>query len=552
MNVGFMMMLILTVAGLALAAVLSEHSVLVLGWLLVMLVLSWLVLDRWAHRPLRRLTRYAQAVAQHEAEVPVLAVSGDWSVLARSLSILADARKEDERVVVAERAARQDSEVRLKETEERYAIAVRGASDGLWELNVRSEAMHLAPRWKAMLGFRDQEVPDSLEGWKSRLHPADRAAVVAALSAHIANATEKFESEHRMVHRDGSYRWVLSRGLALRHGDGAAHRVAGIDTDITQFKRLEDVMMHVAEGTSGCTGDDFFRSLVQHFAMSLNVRIAFVTECLDDPPTRVRALACWKDGGFVSGVEYDLEGTPCKEVFADGVTVLHPRDVEEKFPIERGKDFDSYLGVPIVDATGSVIGHLAFFDNKEMDTGLLPASIYRIFSARAAAELIRVRTERAVLEIANRLYGVRGDACLQTLVEQFARQLGVREAFVCECIDEPATRVRMLAHWNKGQHAYKVEFDLSGTTCEHVIHDGRTLFVAEGVGKRWPREGTLDRDSYLGMPCFDAEGKIIGHIACMNGGPMRPELPDQAILKLFSERAALELERRRLLARAAA
>ncbi|MFN0303394.1 MAG: PAS domain-containing protein [Burkholderiales bacterium] len=552
MNVGLVITLIVSVAGLALAALLPEHTVLVLAWFLALLVLSWVVLDRWAHRPLKRMTRYAQALAQREAPEQLPQASGDWSVIAQSVSAVAETREKVERAVVAERAARQDVEERLKEIEERYTIAVRGASDGLWDLTVRSGAMHLAPRWKAMLGFRDQEVPDSLEGWKSRLHPADREAVVAALSAHIDNATEKFESEHRMVHRDGTIRWVLSRGVALRHGDDSSHRVVGMDTDITPFKRLEAVMMHVAEGTSGSTGEAFFRSLVQHFAMSLNVRVAFVTECMDDPATRVRALACWKDGSFVSGLEYDLDGTPCKEVFAKGLTVLHPRDVEARFPIERGKDFESYLGVPIVDVAGRVIGHLAFFDNKEMDVGLLPRSIYRIFAARAAAEMMRARTERAVLELANRLYGVRGDACLQMLVEEFARQLGVREAFVCECIDEPATRVRMLAHWNKGQHTYKVEFDLSGTACEHVIHDGRMLFIAEGVGERWPREATLDRDSYLGVPCFDAEGKIIGHIACMNGGPMRPELPDQAILKLFSERAALELERCRLLARMAA
>ncbi len=552
MNVGLMTVLVLSVAGLALAALLPEHTVLVLGWFLALLVLSWFVLDRWAHRPLKRMTRYAQAVAQGEAPEQLSQASGDWSVIAQSLSAIAETREKLERAVVAERAARQGVEERLKDTEERYAIAVRGASDGLWELNVRSGSMHLAPRWKAMLGYRDQEVPDSLDGWKSRLHPADREAVVLALTEHIESASEKFESEHRMVHRDGTFRWVLSRGLALRHGDGPAHRVVGIDTDITQFKRLEDVMMHVAEGTAGSTGKDFFRSLVQHFAMSLQVRVAFVTECLDHPATRVRELACWKDGRFDDAGEYDLEGTPCKEVFANGMTVFHPRKLAERFPIEAGLGLESYLGVPIIDASRRVIGHIAFLDNKEMDVGLLPRSIYRIFAARAAAELTRVRTERAMLELANRLFGVRGDACLQMLVEQFARQLGVREAFVCECIDEPATRVRMLAHWNKDQQTTTREFDLTGTTCEHVIREGRTLFVAEGVGKRWPREAALDRDSYLGMPCFDAEGKIIGHIACMNGGPMRPELPDQAILKLFSERTALELERRRLLARMAA
>ena len=549
MNVGLMIMLVLAVAGLALAAFLNEHAVPVLGWLLVMLVLTWFVLDRWVHRPLRWVTRFAQAVARRELPDPMPRVFGDWAVITQSLSVMVDVHKQNERSLAAERAARHEIEELLRHTEERYAVAVRGASDGLWELDVHSGAMHLAPRWKTMLGFRDSEIPDTLDGWKSRLHPDDREAVIAALSGHIANATEKFASEHRMMHADGSHRWVLSRGVALRHGDNLSYRVVGMDTDITAFKRLEEVMMHVAEGTSGSTGIEFFRSLVQHFAQSLQVRIAFVTECMDDPATRVRALACWKDGDFVSSLEYDLEGTPCKEVFSKGMTVLHPRGVEERFPIERGNDFESYLGVPIVDSAGHVIGHLAFFDNKEMDTGLLPASIYRIFSARAAVELTRVRAERGVLDLAGRLYRTRGDTCFRILAEQFALHLRVREAFVCECIDEPPTRVRMLAHWHNGRHADTDDFDVSGRACEQVVHDGRMLFVAAGAGKRWAREGALDRDSYLGLPCLDGEGKVIGHIACMHDGPMRSALPDQAVLNLFAERAAIELERRRLLAR---
>ena len=88
MNVGLVTMLLLSVAGLALAALLPEHTVLVLGWFLALLVLSWFVLDRWAHRPLKRMTRYAQAVAQREAPEQLPQASGDWSARNASCSAI--------------------------------------------------------------------------------------------------------------------------------------------------------------------------------------------------------------------------------------------------------------------------------------------------------------------------------------------------------------------------------------------------------------------------------------------------------------------------------
>jgi PAS domain S-box-containing protein len=549
MQVGLRLIGGLAVAGLVLAGLVGEHAATVITWLMVVIVLAWLALERWVHRPLRASARYGQALLNGAAATLAAPPAGaDWRGSVAALEALADARRDEAKALASERAARQVLEQRLQETEERYAMAVRGASDGLWEWNTRTDNMHLSPRWKNMLGFRDSEIPDTLEGWKSRLHPDDRAAVEAKLAEHLGGATEKFESEHRVVHRDGTHRWMLSRGMALRHANGAVYRVVGLDTDVSRMKRMEELMLHVAAGTASATGRDFFRELVKNFALSLGVRIAFVTECVDQPATRVRALAFWKDGTFVDGVEYDLAGTPCKQVFDEGVTTFHPRDVATLFPIEKGKDFESYFGVPICDASRRVIGHLAFFDNKEMDAGVLLEPVYRIFAARAAAELERMRTANALLDLSERLYGVRGEPCLRELVRSFAQHLGVREAFVCECVDEPTTRVRMLAHWNRGTFAPNAEFDLAGTTCERVIGEARPLFVPEAVGEQWPRERQYERESYLGLPCLDAQGRVIGHIACMDGRAMRRALPDQAILRLFAERAALELERRRLTA----
>lgn len=124
----------------------------------------------------------------------------------------------------------------LKESEERYALAARGSNDGLWDWNVAANVIHFSPRWKAMLGFQENEIGQSPEEWTERIHDADRQRVKQELAAHQAGATPHFESEHRMLHKDGTFRWMLSRGLAVFDASGKASRMAGSQTDITEGK----------------------------------------------------------------------------------------------------------------------------------------------------------------------------------------------------------------------------------------------------------------------------------------------------------------------------
>jgi diguanylate cyclase (GGDEF)-like protein/PAS domain S-box-containing protein len=124
----------------------------------------------------------------------------------------------------------------LRESEERYALAARGANDGLWDWNLVTSAMYFSPRWKAMLGFSESEIEDRLEEWIGRIHDADRERVKEEIAAHQKGLTPHFESEHRLLHKDGGFRWMLSRGLAVHDSTGRALRMAGSQTDITERK----------------------------------------------------------------------------------------------------------------------------------------------------------------------------------------------------------------------------------------------------------------------------------------------------------------------------
>jgi diguanylate cyclase (GGDEF)-like protein/PAS domain S-box-containing protein len=135
---------------------------------------------------------------------------------------------------------------RLAESEQRHALAMQGANDGLWDWDVRTDRLYFSPRWKQMLGYAEPELGDQPGEWLGRVHPDDRAALTQALDAHLSGASHHFEHEHRIQHRDGSYRWVLARGMAVRDSQGRATRVVGSQTDVTDRKQAEQRLQHDA------------------------------------------------------------------------------------------------------------------------------------------------------------------------------------------------------------------------------------------------------------------------------------------------------------------
>jgi PAS domain S-box-containing protein len=151
----------------------------------------------------------------------------------------------------------------------------------------------------------------------------------------------------------------------------------------------------IVEGTAHGTGEEFLRSLVRHMASAIDVHYAFVAE-FADVQTRVRTLAFWERGRIADNIEYDLAGTPCEEV-VQGAFCHHPAGVKDRFPADQALvdlGIESYVGVPLLDVGGNVLGHLAVFDERPLPAEPRRLFIFRIFAARAAAELQRLRAEK--------------------------------------------------------------------------------------------------------------------------------------------------------------
>jgi PAS domain S-box-containing protein len=109
----------------------------------------------------------------------------------------------------------QEVQQALRESEERYTLAMQGTNEGLWDWDIEDRKIYFSARFKEMLGYREDELDNVITTWRSRLHPDDRHRALQTLRAHL-HGGRPFLLDHRLRHRDGRYRWVRARGVSLR------------------------------------------------------------------------------------------------------------------------------------------------------------------------------------------------------------------------------------------------------------------------------------------------------------------------------------------------
>ncbi|PRC93839.1 sensor histidine kinase [Solimicrobium silvestre] len=128
---------------------------------------------------------------------------------------------------------------KLSFSQERFELAIRGANDGLWDRDLVQGTAYYSPRWKSMLGYSENELPSSQEEWMKRVHPEDLAFILRKEKLCLDGKIERFQNEYRLRHKNGSYIWILDRGLILFNANGTATRFIGVISDISEQKRLE-------------------------------------------------------------------------------------------------------------------------------------------------------------------------------------------------------------------------------------------------------------------------------------------------------------------------
>jgi PAS domain S-box-containing protein len=196
----------------------------------------------------------------------------------------------------------------LQASEARFSAAVRATNDGVWEWRIPQGHAYFSARWKAILGYQPDEIPDTRDEWHRRIHPEDVERVDKAFRDFLENAIAVFSIEYRMQHKDGSYRWILSRAVLVRDAAGQPLRMVGANADITERKQLEKELLGISDREQRRIGQDLHDGLGQQLTAiefmcqalrsdlvdarpDVREHVARMSGALRDAITQTRALA---------------------------------------------------------------------------------------------------------------------------------------------------------------------------------------------------------------------------------------------------------------------
>ena len=285
-----------------------------------------------------------------------------------------------------------DSERELSPAGSRVHQLAENARDHIYRYRVASPPgyEYVSPAVTEIFGYSPVEFYSDPSLIRKRIHPDDQDLLKSYLQGEGSAEPVTLQG----LHKDGSRIWVEENVVPVHDQVGNLVAVEGIARDITGRKEFEQALFSVIAGTSWSDGEEFPRSLVQKLAAAFQVRVGFLSE-LDPTKTRARLLAIWEGKDYGKNFDYDLEGTPCEQVFKNNKFYYCSTDLQERFPkdewlVEKG--IESYLATPVRDSAGDPIGHLGVMHGAPMLEDLPREPILRTFAARVGTALEQRRT----------------------------------------------------------------------------------------------------------------------------------------------------------------
>lgn len=331
-----------------------------------------------------------QAIAHRQPVQKVLGIddqkTGDRRWLLAHIDPQLTEQGQVERVVCtfSDITPQKQAEAALRQSEERFVLAVDGVNDGVWDWDIQTGHAYFSPRWKAMLGYADSEIANHLQSFQRIVHPDDIEQVLTLLESYLSRKIPTYEVEFRALQKDGSYQWLLSRGVALWDDRGQPYRMVGSHTDITMRKQIEAVLMQQvkisalrADVGAALTEGESLQEILERCAIALYRHLDASLACFWLLNESTQQLELQAFSGSANSVEAVFEPIAVGQgIVGQVVQTRQPyltnqwNYIDDSLPACAGSSNTAFAGSPLL-LKDRVLGVMGLFANHAFPDSIL-------------------------------------------------------------------------------------------------------------------------------------------------------------------------------------
>ncbi len=360
-------------------------------------ILMAVVLQKIISDPLSNLTDVAQAI-EEKGEYGLRAKADnkdDLGRLARAFNAMLD-------TLALRKKELMDTKDEQIAASSLYRNLVNSTSAIPWELDLSTWLFtYVGKQAESVFGYPATDWYKE-NFWIDHLHPDDRERSIEYCQTSTANKQDH-QFEYRLKKPDGHYVWIHDDVQVVIENDQPV-RLQGFMFDITERKRQEEAIKNIAAGVSAVTGANFYQQLVIQLANLFEAKYAFIG-LIDEGKVKVNTMTLCAQGEIVENISYVLKNAPCADV-VEHSTCSYPENVQQLFPEDKllsDMDVQSYIGTPMLNAEGEVLGLIVVLDTKPMKSTEQVEEILKIFASRASAELQRTTADEKLLRAQKKL-----------------------------------------------------------------------------------------------------------------------------------------------------
>ncbi len=401
--------------------------------------------------------------------------------------------------------ARKIAQEKLRIREESYRNLVENVPGAVYrcELAVPWRVSFMSEGIKEISGRPVSEFTEGRTKYADMIYPPDLKKVDEEVAAGVA-ARAIYEMEYRIVHADGTLRWVHEKGRPICSDQGEPMYLEGVILDVTTRKYAEESIEAILRLTSSDIGGEFFKSLAVAVGKLLQVRHVVIGR-IEAGRNEVRTLALYADGRIAENVTYPLAGSPCEQAKDKGM-VYFPHRIKQLFPADAlisGMDVESYLGVPLFSHTRDPIGIFAILDRAPLVNPEQAKVIMKVCAERIAVELERLHYEEQLKENNSKMESILRAAPIGIGVVSQRTFVEVNDRIVQMT---GYTREEMVGRSARMLYTSDEEFEFVGKVkYSQISHEG-----VGTVETRWQRKDGEIIDVLLSSCPFDPGNMIAG------------------------------------------